>query len=204
MKRFMQNSKQCLKFGLCYLLVGMGLIAPMAATAESDTSITTLTPEQMESYRFQVPDSKVTVKDLTMGQRAIMAKQRRAAKDLIVRQLGIVNIQGTKQDLRALQQLVDREVLDKKQVEEWQTIGVLFGDILAKEFKLNWVSYEDELGENKALRYRKSENYVFPVTLFSKRARFDEEIDMFEVYAKLEGQIKEFIAWENKPKLPNT
>jgi hypothetical protein len=200
MKRF----PRYFRHGLGCLIVCVGFIASAVAAAESETSITTLTPEQLESYRFQVPDSKVTVKDLTMGQRAIMAKQRRAAKDLIVRQLGIVNIQGTKQDLRALQQLVDREVLDKSQVEEWQTIGVLFGDILAKEFKLNWVSYEDELGENKALRYRKSENYVFPVTLFSKRVRFDEEIDMLEVYAKLEGQIKEFIAWENKPKLPNT
>jgi hypothetical protein len=174
------------------------------SSAEEDTSITTLTPEQVENYRFQVEKSQVEVTDLTIGQVAIMNQQRRAAKDLLARYLGIVRINGTKDDLAALQQLVDRDILGKTQVEEWQSIGVLFGDVLAREFSLKWVHYEDELGANRALRYRKTENYVFPVTLFSKRVKFDEEIDMYEVYSELESRIREFIAFENRPKLPNS
>lgn len=194
-------------FALATLLLGFGLTAfsmPLAAADEEETSVITLTPEELENYRFQISPSKVEVKDLTMGQQAIMSSQRRAAKDLLARNLGVVNIKGTKDDLRVLQQLVDRDIISKTEVEEWQSVGVLFGDILARDFSLRWVQYEDELGANKALRYRQTDNYIFPVTLFSKRARFDEEIDMYEVYATLEEQIRAFIAFENKPKLPNT
>lgn len=192
-------------YPVCFMLIALlAVFVTPALLAEEETSLITLTPEEVENYRFQVPPSNVVVKDLTMGQRSIMDSQRRAAKDLLARYLGVVSVKGTRDDLRVLQQLVDREILRKTQVEEWQSIGVLFGDVLAREFSLTWVSYEDELGTNKALRYRETDNYIFPVTLFSKRAKFDEEIDMYEVYATLEEQIQAFIAWENKPKLPNT
>lgn len=194
---------------VCLVLVGalafvMSFVLAVPSSAAEETAIITLTPEQMETYRFQIKPSKVTVKDLSVGQQAFLSSQRRAAKDLIQRQLGIVKISGTKHDLRALQQLVDRKVLRKSQIEEWQSVGILFGDILAREFSLKWVSYEDEQGVNKALRYRQSENFIFPVTLFSKRVKFDEEIDMGKLYASLEGQILEFIALENRFKLPNS
>jgi len=184
-----------------WILIGLTLALPI--WAEAETSVTTLTPEQVENYRFQVEPSKFVVKDLTVGQQSIMSGQRRAARDLLARQLGLIRINATRDDLRSLQQLVDRKVLRKSQREEWQSIGILFGDILAKEFRLDWVSYTDEFGENKALRYRKTDNFVFPVTLFSKRAKFDEDIDMAEIYASLETEIKTFIAWESKNRLPN-
>jgi hypothetical protein len=186
------------------LAITLAFVVVVPSSAEEETAIITLTPEQMETYRFQLKPSKVTVKDLTVGQQTILSSKRRAAKDLIQRQLGIVKISGTKDDLRALQQLVDRKVLRNSQVEEWQSMGVLFGDILAREFSLKWVSYKDERGVNKALRYRKSDNFIFPVTLFSKRVKFDEEIDMRELYATLESQIREFIALENRFRLPNS
>ena len=186
------------------ILIGLITLLPFISSAAEDTSVITLTPEQMESYQFQTQPSNVKVKDLSVGQQAIMSSQRRAAKDLLYRNLGIVKITGTKDDLRHLQQIVDRKVLGKSQVAEWQSIGVLFGDILAREFNLKWVSYEDELGANKALRYRQSQNFIFPVTLFSKRMKFDEEIDMRGVYATLEVEIKQFILAENRLKLPNT
>jgi len=186
------------------LALVLSFVVVLPSAAAEDTAIITLTPEQMETYRFQLKPSKVTVKDLSVGQQAILSSKRRVAKDLIQRQLGIVKMSGTKDDLRALQQLVDRKVLRNSQVEEWQSMGVLFGDILAREFSLKWVSYEDERGVNKALRYRKSDNFIFPVTLFSKRVKFDEEIDMRELYATLESQIREFIALENRFKQPNS
>ncbi|MCB1677020.1 MAG: DUF3806 domain-containing protein, partial [Halioglobus sp.] len=57
---------------------------------------------------------------------------------------------------------------------------------------LHWVSYEDELGVAKALRWRDTENYVFPVPLFSKRVYFNEEINMQQLYAELSAQIADF------------
>ncbi len=189
------------------LIISLVVVLPFRSVfaEESDeTTITTLSSEQVENYQFQTKPSDVEVTDLSVGQRAIMSAKRRAAKDLMARRLGVLRIRGTREDLPLLQQVVDRKILRKTQIEEWQGVGILFGDILAKEFSLKWVSYEDERGANKALRYRNTDNYFFPVTLFSKRVKFDEEIDMYEVYAKLEEQIKEVVAFENRPKLPNT
>ena len=62
-------------------------------------------------------------------------------------------------------------------------VGIVFGDILVNEFGLHWVSYEDDIGTSKALRWRETENYVFPVTLFSKRVGFNEKIDVVSVFA---------------------
>jgi hypothetical protein len=171
-------------------------------SSEDETTVTTLSAEQVENYRFDIPKSQIEVSDLTLGQQAIMSSKRRTAKDLMARRLGIVRLSGTKEDLALLQQVVDRRILRKTQTEEWQAIGILFGDILVREFSLKWVHFEDELGANKALRYRDTENYFFPVTLFSKRVRFDEEIDMFDVYATLEEQIEAVKEFERRPQLP--
>lgn len=184
------------------LMMLIGLTFALPSWAEAETSVTTLTPEQLENYRFQVKPPQFEAKELTVGQQSTMSGKRRAARELLIRQLGIVRISGTREDLSHLQQLVDRKILRKSQREEWQTIGILFGDILAKEFRLDWVSYKDELGANKALRYRKTDNFIFPVTLFSKRVKFDEDIDMVEIYASLETEIKAFIEWERNNRLP--
>lgn len=162
--------------------------------AATEPPIQTLTPEELENYQFPSSgsDSKEVVRDLNVGQMEIMNGQRRAVRELLVRKLGILSLKGTKEDLRILQQLVDRRLLHKREVKEWQALGVYFGDILVKDFGLHWVVYEDKLGVSKALRWRSSENYVFPISLFSKRNRFNEDIVMAEIYEKLESEIARF------------
>ncbi len=101
-------------------------------------------------------------------------------------------MKGMKSDLAYFQALVDQRVLRPEQTEEWQALGVVFGDLLVNEFGLRWVSYEDELGASKALRWRKTDNFVFPVTVFSKRVQFGEKIDVTEIYNTLEAEIVRF------------
>ncbi len=160
----------------------------------SEPPVPTLTPEELENYQFaSPPDSdKEIIKALNVGQIEIMNAQRRAVRELFIRKLGILSLKGDKRDLPILQQLVDRRLVHKREVKEWQAIGVYFGDILVSEFGLHWVVYEDKLGTSKVLRWRSTENYVFPVTLFSKRNQFDEKIVMEDIYRKLEGEIERF------------
>ena len=58
------------------------------------------------------------------------------------------------------------------------------------------MSYEDEIGTSKALRWKKTENYVFPVTLFSKRVQFKEKIEMTSVFEEIGAEVERFIAYE--------
>ena len=164
-----------------------------------------LSPEQLENYQFPTePDTGYQIEALSFGQIHVMDKQREDIKTLFARRLRVLSMKGMQSDLPYFQALIDQRILRLEQTEEWQALGVVFGDLLVNEFGLQWVSYEDERGVNKALRYRKSDNFIFPVTLFSKRVKFDEEIDMRELYATLESQIREFIALENRFKQPNS
>ena len=105
-----------------------------------------------------------------------------------------MSLSGDRRDLPTLQKLVDNKHIKAKDIEAWQGLGIVFGDLLVQEFGLEWVSYQDELGASKALRYRKTDNYVFPVTLFSKRVEFKEAVDLQQIYEHLAVEIATFKA----------
>ena len=171
----------------------------LQAIAE-ESGLRELTPEELERYEFEVEETPATVTDLSLGQRYVLSTQRREIEDLVARRLGILKLKGDKSDLKVLQDLVDRKAIRSTDTREWQGMGIVFGDILVNEFGLHWVSYEDDIGTSKALRWRETENYVFPVTLFSKRVGFNEKIDVVSVFSKLEEDIERFKAFEeNRP-----
>ena len=157
-----------------------------------------LTPEELEQYEFDVKKSDTKISDLTVGQQYVLRNQRTEVKDLVARKLGVLSLRGDQRDLPVLQKLVDQKLIKKRDVREWQGLGIVFGDILAAEFDLHWVSYEDERGVSKSLRWQKTENYVFAVTLFSKRVQFEEEIELQAVFDKLSVDIAQFKEFERK------
>ncbi len=170
--------------------------------AEPEPALRTLEPGELENFQFEQQTDRnateVVIEDLSIGQRYILGAQRQEARDLIAQELGVLAIQGDRSDLEILQHLYDRGVLRNDQVRAWQSMGILFGDILANEFNLQWVSYEDELGASKALRWRKTDNFVFPITAFSKRLQFGERLDMQAIYEKFRADIESFIDYERR------
>ncbi len=184
---------------ICRLLLATTLgTASINVTAqeEAPAGLPELTPEELERYQFEIDETPATVTDLSLGQRYVLSTQRREIEDLIARRLGILELKAEASDLQVLQNLVDRNAIRDSDTREWQGLGIVFGDILVNEFGLNWVSYEDELGTSKALRWRNTDNFVFPVTLFSKRKQFNERIDVLAVYEKLAADIEQFKAYE--------
>lgn len=157
-----------------------------------------LTLEELEYYEFEVKASNVKVTDLSVGQQYVLSTQRTEVNDLIARKLGVLSFKGDQRDLPVLQKLVDQKLIKSRDVRLWQGLGIVFGDLLVKEFELHWISYEDNRGISKSLRWRETENYVFPVTLFSKRVQFNEKIDLQAVFDKLSGEIERFKAFERK------
>ena len=190
-------SNHRIQFGV---LLFLALHVPGAGAEES--GLPELTPQELERYEFEVEETPATVTDLSLGQRYVLSTQRREINDLIARRLGVLGLRGDKSDLRVLQKLVERKAIRSTDIREWQGLGIVFGDILVTEFGLHWVSYEDDVGISKALQWRDTENYLFPVTLFSKRVQFNEKIDVAAVFDKLESDIERFKAYEeNRPRL---
>ena len=177
------------------LLILPGLLTFDFAAAE-ESGLRELTSEELERYEFDVEEVPATVKDLSLGQRYSLDTQRRETMDLIARRLGVLNLKGDKSDLKVLQNLVDRKAIGRDDVRGLQSLGIVFGDVLVNEYGLSWVSYEDDVGTSKALRWKKTENYVFPVTLFSKRVQFKENINMTGVFEEIGAEVESFIAYE--------
>ncbi|MBV1878045.1 MAG: DUF3806 domain-containing protein [Pseudomonadales bacterium] len=185
---------------------GTAVINPPAQIAEAEATPSrekiTVTPAELEDYPFEIVEDVFRVTDLSAGQIRLMNIQRREAKTMIARRLGMLSVRGNKDDLAVFQQLVKQRILKADQIEAWQSIGVLFGDVLVREFNMTWVRYEDRRGVNKALRWRKTDNFFFPVTMFSKRMRFGEKINFQDVFDQLANEAAKFRQLSRQPQMP--
>jgi hypothetical protein len=83
------------------------------------------------------------------------------------------------------------------QTRELQAMGVIMGDLLAADLGLHWVIYEDRMGRSRALRYKQSDDYLFPMTMISRRQEADNHTPVTAIYQKAYD-----IMAASKPALP--
>ena len=148
--------------------------------------------EDLKNYEFENKKEELIIEDLSVLQRYALDSQRKELRDLLARKLGVLSLEGNKNDLPNLQELILVGGFERGDVRAWQSLGIVFGDILVAEHGLRWVSYEDDLGKSKALRWRKTDNFVFPITFFSKRIHFKQRFTITEVYEQISREIRAF------------
>jgi hypothetical protein len=105
---------------------------------------------------------------LTLVDQQYMDRQRATVDELARLNLG-TSCCDSVDELPVLQRLLDEGVIGPEQRPELQAMGIVLGDILAAELDMDWVIYEDRLGRSRALRLGDTENYLFPVTMISRR-----------------------------------
>jgi len=122
--------------------------------------------------------------ELSPMDRQYMTQQRDLLQDLAMLQLGR-SFSGDKgNDLQILQLLLDKRLVKPDQTRELQAMGVVMGDLLAADLDLHWVIYEDAQGRSRALRYKESDEYLFPVTMISRRQEAGSNTPVAEIYRK--------------------
>jgi hypothetical protein len=137
--------------------------------------------------------------ELSYLDRQFMAQQRALLEDLVARNFGRRFSGVRDNDLELLQMLLDRQVVRANQTRELQAMGVdqtrelqamgvVMGDLLASEFALKWVVYEDHLGRSRALRNGDSDIYLFPITMISRRREVDNRTPVVDIYRKAAEQ----------------
>jgi hypothetical protein len=135
--------------------------------------------------------------ELTNVDRQYMAEQRTTLEDLAASRLGR-HFNGDKNnDLALLQALLDKRLIEPEQTRQLQAMGVVMGDLLAADLDMHWVIYEDGLGRSRALRYEQSDNYLFPMTMISRRQEADNHTPVADIYQKAHDIIA-----SRKPALP--
>ena len=126
-----------------------------------------------------------------------MAQQRTLLRDLAAARLGRQFNGDQERDLDLLQSLLDKQLVRPDQTRELQAMGVIMGDLLSAEFDLHWVIYEDREGRSRALRYRESDNVIFPITMISRRREVGNQTSVADIYQKAAD-----IIITSKPSLP--
>jgi len=125
-----------------------------------------------------------TIDDLSFLDRQYMEQQRTELEDLARSHFGR-GFNGAKDnDLGLLQRMLDERVVKPDQTRELQAMGLIMGDILAAELNLHWVIYEDKLGRSRALRDGSTANYLFPMTMISRRQEAGNNRSVVQIYQK--------------------
>jgi hypothetical protein len=105
-------------------------------------------------------------------------QQRAIIASVAKQRYGTATLSRTKRDLPILQRIIDDKVFKKSQTYELQSLGVVFGDVLARELPLRWVMITDEYGTDPTLRCRNTSININALTMISKRVEKDEPVDL--------------------------
>ena len=129
------------------------------------------------------------VKALGASEQRQLERQRETVAALARRNVGLAPAGGELSDLQILQQLLDRDVLDRDQAFELQALGVVLGDVMAKQLGLRWVVVDDEKGRSRALQYGDGDDVFFPVTMISRRHAVGLPVDVEGLYRETKGEV---------------
>jgi len=152
---------------LVMLAAGQAIVAQGVHRATVGPKFSDLTPEDSERLHQQ---------------RAVVAAQ--------IKQRYGSSLTRTKKDLPLLQRLIDEKAFQKSQTYELQSLGVAFGDVLARELSLHWVMVTDEYGSDPTLRFKNTTINMNALTMISKRVERGEDVDV----ARLLQQSREGLA----------
>lgn len=119
-----------------------------------------------------------------------METQRERVNDLAMRHLN-QKLARDKSDLKLLQELLDKGVVRSDDSETLQAMGLIMGDMLKQEHGLLWIIYIDKLGRSRALEVPGTREYLFPITMISRRAEVGSAVDVAALYAKASTIINE-------------
>ena len=131
----------------------------------------------------------VRVDALTPLDQQYMDQQRQMVRDLSLRQLGS-SCCDSRAELPLMQRLLDTGVIRSDQRRELQALGIVLGDLLAEDLGLRWVIYEDDLGRSRALRLGDTDNFLFPVTMISRRREAGNEETVQQIYDRARAAMQ--------------
>lgn len=140
-------------------------------------AVLTLSP--LAPATAQLPEKRIAA--LSPLDRQYMDQQRQ-----LINELTLANYGGRccrrEADLDYLQRLLDDRIVRGEQIQELQAMGVVMGDLLASELELHWVVYEDAKGRSRALQLDETDNFLFPVTMISRRRAAGDSTPVLEIY----------------------
>ncbi len=100
----------------------------------------------------------------------------------------------SQRDLATLQAILDGGGIGTSDTLTLQAMGIVLGDLLGKQLSMNWVVYRDRAGRSRALNYPRTDVYLYPVTMISRRWEAGSRRSV--------GEIFDEVVAETDPLLP--
>ena len=119
--------------------------------------------------------------ELSNKDRTRLDQQRAVVGAAAKQRYGTPALTKTLTDLRVLQRLIDDRAFGRTQTYELQSLGVVFGDVLASQLPLRWVMVTDEYGTDPILRFKNTTVQINALTMISKRIERGEEVNLTEL-----------------------
>ncbi|MBT4522744.1 MAG: DUF3806 domain-containing protein [Halieaceae bacterium] len=132
----------------------------------------------------------VRISELSPIDHHYMNQQKTVLDDLARRHLGARFTGNKGRDLGVLQRLLDQKHVGPSQAEELQAMGIILGELLARDLDMHWVIYQDNLGRSRALRYRETDNYLFPITMISRLRAAGNNKPVIDIYERAYNTIE--------------
>jgi len=129
------------------------------------------------------PGAQVQILEMSPLERRFMAEQRAEIDSLARRHLGAGFSGAAGRDVELLQRLLDAGLVADDDTPRLQAMGMILGELLAAEPGMHWVVYIDGKGRSRALRYRESDHYLFPVTMISRLREAGNQRPIADIYA---------------------
>ena len=153
---------KCASFYLftCLILIHLTILSPKVRSSELPliTEVTPLDKKYME------------------GQKSVINE--------LAKSMGQSFSGNIDHDIQLLQRLLDSRKITNDMTSELQAMGFILGELLATELGMHWVIYKDPLGRSRALRYKSSNNFLFPVTMISRRREVNNLTSVAKIYEK--------------------
>jgi hypothetical protein len=128
---------------------------------------------------------------------AYLEQQQQRVDALVARRLGR-RLGGDETDIESLQAILDRQLVKADDEPGLQALGIVLGNILSREYDLQWVIYSDSKGRSRALQVREAQ-CLFPATMIARRARAGLAVDVRAIYDKAVQTIEKVRAAAIRP-----
>jgi len=89
-----------------------------------------------------------------------------------------------------LQRLQDDKVLQSGQARELECVGIVFGQVLAAQTPLRWITVKVQGERVLALQYPNTTVIVFPGSMIAKRVNRGEEVEFVSLYRATVAQVE--------------
>jgi len=108
-------------------------------------------------------------------------------------------VRGTLDDIKLLQRVIYKGLIKRDDSLTMQAMGAVLGNLMVKEFDMQWMAYEDGNGRSRAVCAPVSQECLFPVTMLSRRMEVGLMPNVQELYDYSAELIKPHL-----PKKPYT